>query len=55
MMCTEIKNDFDKIAELISAQLGEKIANKDSTPIFYGVADENKSDAVDDDNKEANK
>ena len=32
------KNEFDKIAELISAQLGERIANNDSRPLFYGVA-----------------
>lgn len=44
MMCTEIKNDFDKIAELISEQLGEKIANNDSTPSFYSVASEAGSD-----------
>jgi|GEM_PF-2169362 len=37
-MCTNDKNEFDKIAELISAQLGERIANNDSTPIFCGVA-----------------
>ena len=41
------KNDFDKIAELISAQLGEKIANNDSTPIFYGVAGQEGADETD--------
>ena len=46
------KNDFDKIAELISAQLGEKIANNDNTPIFYGVTDEDKSDTANNDSKE---
>lgn len=48
------KNDFDKIAELISAQLGEKIANNDSTPIFYGVAAKEESNADDINSEEAN-
>lgn len=41
------KHEFDKIAELISAQLGEKIANNDSTPIFYGVADQEGTEETD--------
>ncbi len=41
------KNEFDKIAELISAQLGEKIENNDDTPIFYNVSNQDKSDEED--------
>jgi len=39
-MCTKNKDEFDKIAEMLSTQLGEKIANNDSTPIFCKVANQ---------------